>query len=81
MSEEWSDWIDHDGKGCPCRGKYVHTFNDYGEEWFGVAGSRGGQSWDERYENECSMIIRYRIRKPQSLINLINMAARIDEYA
>lgn len=26
MSEEWGPWIEHDGKGCPCVGKWVQSY-------------------------------------------------------
>ena len=25
MTEEWGPWIEHDGKGCPCRGEIVEA--------------------------------------------------------
>jgi hypothetical protein len=27
MSAEWGPWIEHDGKGCPCRGEYVQAID------------------------------------------------------
>lgn len=82
MSDEWGPWIDHDGNGCPCRGKYVQCINDGRRGvWEGIAGSCGGQSWDWRNARYCRIVIRYRIRKPRALIQLIELVENLPERA
>lgn len=73
MSEEWSEWFLHDGRGCPCVGQMVQFYlrgNKTGKIWLSgrivIAGSEGGESWDWRNKH-VSHIIRYRIRKPKGL--------------
>lgn len=79
MSNEWGPWIEHDGKGCPCVGQYVHVVvvNSYGfeKETFVIAGSQGGKSWDWRNAPKYTRIIRYRIHKPRGLTILENLIA------
>jgi hypothetical protein len=89
MSEEWGPWIEHDGKGCPCVGHYVHCMFDervsgepdvfLGEVYY-IAGSRGIEcrSWDWSNSREFSRVIRYRIRKPRGLTILENLVATLD---
>lgn len=84
MSEEWGPWIEHDGKGCPCVGQYVHTQQCDGRSVFGLAGtSRAravslgmspGGSWDWANKARCFVVIRYRIRKPKGLAMLERVA-------
>lgn len=78
---EWGPWIEHDGKGCPCVGQYVHVVfardttwhigNGSGiyinkREWVGITNPRNGHgSWDWR--TFCNPVIRYRTRKPRGL--------------
>jgi hypothetical protein len=40
MSEEWGPWIEHDGKGCPCRGEYVQATDRGGVTAEFVAGTQ-----------------------------------------
>ena len=99
MSEEWGPWVEHDGKGCPCRGMIVEseqadglieihiadgvsrcaytgkpkprTFNDVDLwNWMQCRTSVPSR-WDKR-------IIRYRIRKPRALLDMIERAAKLD---
>lgn len=87
---EWGPWVEHDGKGCPCVGVYVHTVRRNGQEQFIIAGARCAalgvdpngpdSAWvwggaKPGYDD----IIRYRIRKPRALRDLITLAA--DPYA
>lgn len=60
----WTDWINHDGKGCPCVGWWVEVVN-YGisDTWIGIAGSGGGKSW--YWSTHYTPVIRYRVRKPK----------------
>jgi len=82
MSDEWGPWIEHDGKGCPCVGEYVHNVHNHGGEWFGIAGSQGGRSWD--WSANFSKIIRYRIRRHRgmAILNAIltNLPAPVKQY-
>lgn len=90
MSEEWSNWFLHDGKGCPCAGCMVEAVFERATysvitysvvrtridppELF-IAGSGGGQSWDWSNWPKHSRILRYRIRKPRGLTILENLIA------
>ncbi len=85
MGNEWSEWITHDGKGCPCVGMYVRVFI---ETLSGKANATregvayGGLQWS--WENAATvtretdthyymvgMIVRYQVRKPRALLDLI----------
>ena len=84
MSEEWGPWIEHDGKGCPCVGQYVHVFFSNGKEVFGLAGRSRAKavslglspdgSWDWGNSIRASRVVRYRIRKPRGLTMLEHVA-------
>ena len=63
----YGPWINHDGKGCPCLGMWVHSVHCNGMEFEGIAGSQGGQSWDWSNYQRYSRIVRYRIRKPKGM--------------
>ena len=91
MEHEWSPWIEHDGKGCPCRGQFVHVVFKRGRgffigggqgsylgkrEWIGITNpSYGHGSWD--WNSGCNPVIRYRIRKPRGLTILENLIAEL----
>ena len=75
MSEEWGPWIEHDGKGCPCVGMYVHVIGENREEAFGLAGSEGAGSWDWSKAPRYTRLTHYRIRKPRALQQLRDMIA------
>ena len=90
MNDEWTDWIEHDGKGCPCPGQWFRgVFECYPgkfEEHEGRAGSMGALSWDWRYWLQlapngelAARLIRYRIRKPRALAQLRQMIADIKQ--
>lgn len=101
-SEEWTDWIEHDGMGCPCVGKWVERVFSDGETDQGIAGSEclcsgvdpiGKQSawfwyfgdpfvwYDGTFArpDPNGFIIRYRIRKPRALRQLIEMVESLPE--
>ena len=78
MTEEWTDWIEHDGKGCPCVGKFAHVVTDDGREHFCIA-TMDGRSWNALYLKSHAQIIRYRIRKPRALQELIELAENLPE--
>ena len=90
MSEEWGPWIEHDGKGCPCVGQYAHWVYDRpalceknprailqpgGMTCVGYAS--GGKSWF--WDPAMRRVIRYRIRKPRALLDLIERARELDD--
>lgn len=94
MDETWGPWIEHDGKGCPCRGAFAHvvfarairgtaSMASRGQsltptDWVGVVnpvGDDGSWDWSLRYVP----IIRYRIRKPRALLDLIERARELDD--
>lgn len=75
MSEEWGPWIKHDGNGCPVKGMTVevdhyHPFHGL-ERGLLIKCVDGGRGWDDRPED--SNVVRYRIRKPRALRNLIQL--------
>lgn len=87
MTEEWGPWIEHDGKGYPpdvigqvcqavdvCRVRGV--FFD-GEEFVCYGQHPDGGSWNWENFPEITMILRYRIRKPRALIQLIDMVENL----
>lgn len=79
MSDDWGPWIEHDGKGCPCRGMWVQriynrpAFDDASGKWIGGKEGLvvcGGKSWTWEIKIR---VIRYRIRKPHALQQLRDM--------
>lgn len=90
MSEEWGPWIEHDGKGCPCVGEFVHLVAYGGQEDLGVPTS--GLSvppppgfwntwfWDSIPPwKSAARVIRYRIRKPRGLTILEGLLENLPE--
>ena len=83
---EWSPWIEHDGKGCPCVGQFVHLVFGDGNEILCIAGERAKTNgiavngpwsawvWGEQ-DPEPWEIIRYRIRKPRGMVILETLLA------
>lgn len=82
----WGPWILHDGKGCPCRvGEFVHTIEADGEEWAGLITRRLFEPdepgevnvwiWERGFLEGYPdwRVIRYRIKRPRALIQLIEM--------
>lgn len=71
MDEEWGPWIEHDGKGCPCRGMWVECqFDDLRPNIEGVARGDdvdGTCGWYWRNKNRVAVFVRYRVRKPRGL--------------
>ncbi|QDP48376.1 MAG: hypothetical protein Tp118SUR00d2C21406231_70 [Prokaryotic dsDNA virus sp.] len=83
-SEEWGPWIEHDGKGCPVRGGYVHVKYSAADlagttELYGIVPQGAGTTinsqwiWDRAIRFGRPFIIRYRIRKPRALRDLITL--------
>jgi hypothetical protein len=71
---EWSDWIEHDGKGCPVWGSRVQVKTAKGRRVEGIAGRDGGHSWC--WVGGFDRITRYRYRrKPAALLLLERIAA------
>ena len=75
QQEDWTEWFLHDGKGCPCVGKYVHCEYTGGGEYFAVAKGNPA-AWEYDWlPDQFNKIIRYRIRKPRALLDLIQLTA------
>ncbi len=80
MSEEWGPVIQHDGKGCPLSaGTIIHSFGEWPdgrpEEFVGPVNPKwAGWDWSNG-----SRIIRYRIRKPRALLDMIERARELDD--
>lgn len=73
--EEWGPWIEHDGKGCPCVGFYIQATSEWKEHLFGTEGlvRFEGAEWDWSNFPMARKLIRYRIRKPRALRDLITL--------
>jgi hypothetical protein len=83
MSEEWSEWFLHDGRGCPCVGGFVHTISERETGRFFerrlIAAQNGGKSWDWSNYPKYTRVIRYRIRKPKGLTILEGLLENLPE--
>lgn len=87
MSEEWGPWIEHDGNGCPCEGKWVQaqTMRPNGtiQEGEGIPclnDPRSRKCWNGGgmcMGIYCEPVIRYRIRRPRALLQLIEMVENL----
>lgn len=85
MSEEWGPWIEHDGRGCPVKGRFVRVVYRDGSQDELVAWSKICIPGRPDTDPESSAwawvvplpwkIIRYSIRKPRALIELRDMIA------
>lgn len=69
--EEWGPWQNHDGKGCLCVGMWVQAIH---QNWDGpliegIAGLAGNRDWV--WATAVFPIIRFRIRKPRALREMI----------
>lgn len=79
MSEEWTEWKLHDGRGCPCEGQYVQTEDGEGALREHIANGlyEGGGAgivismWDweacRKFHRWDQRVVRYRIRKPRGM--------------
>lgn len=78
---EWGPWIEHDGKGCPVKGQFVHAVirRRCGRivHYRIIAGLTAGRSWD--WTTVYNPVIRYRIRKPSALQQLKEMVESLPE--
>lgn len=95
MSDEWGPWIEHDGKGCPCRGQIAHVVlkNANGVLMHGT--DRRGRyvapgEWvglvsppdhggSWTWGNGYNPVLRYRIRKPRGLTILEGLLENLPE--
>lgn len=84
MSEQWTEWRDHDGKGVPAELKVGMQFEAEGlfpddgpDEYEGVFTGEcynlNGGCWNWENRLIYCRAIRYRIRKPDALQQLIEM--------
>ena len=85
MSEQWGPWIEHDGCGCPCVGKFVEFEYKNGNRYQAIAEDgpwwRGGgrKSWKGTREN-WAPITRYRISKPRGLTILESILREVEDH-
>lgn len=85
MSEEWTDWIEHDASGCPiavgmycavtCRGRSGKERTLEGV--MSPKGQRAGSWTVKDHLGLWDQVIRYRIRKPRALLQLIEMVENL----
>lgn len=86
MDQEWGPWVEHDGRGLavPVGTVFEGVFERRRGEFvkkIGVAGSGLALSWNWSWwlkpapddGNLVSRLIRYRIRKPRALLDLIEL--------
>lgn len=88
--EDWGPWIEHDGKGCPCRGALVESETRNGNRlqhvaegaaiwpWGELAPAslpKAGSAWEWADDPLPCDVVRYRIRKPRGLKMLQEIAA------
>jgi len=74
--DEWGPWQYHDGKGCPCVGKYAeveHEWHNGSTDTLMIPCVKGECGWNGR-DDEWN-VIRYRIKKPRALLDLIQLIA------
>lgn len=83
---EWTDWIEHDGMGCPVLGMFVHIKHEGWCDAFKIAGSSFdgtegifGSSWHWAIvpNQRWARVIRYRVRKPRALLDLIDLVENL----
>ncbi len=93
--EEWGPWIDHDGKGCPVKGMFVHAVFIDGSEYIGITRGLGGSwtygdvddvsTWSppnlskNKHFDKCRPIIKYRVKKPKGLTILEELLQKVDD--
>lgn len=86
MSEEWGPWVEHDGRGCPCKGMFVEAVDRWGHHDRFVAWTvlRGRPYIDEHFNawvwsGHPDDIIRYRIRKPRAMKRLNEILREVED--
>ena len=86
MSEEWGPWIEHDGKGCPVKGMHVvaqywhmgvREFKAVGSGSWKYGSVRDRSTWTREGFTIMNPIIRYRVRRPKALQQLIQMVENL----
>lgn len=86
--EEWGPWIEHDGRGYPSGvvGQYVQAEEEcvarglLPPETGLVLGQHiDGGSWNWANHPQYTKILRYRVRKPRALRDLIRLAEDIPQ--
>lgn len=90
MSEQWGPWIEHDGKGCPLPAEvFVEVKLANEQEFVGALPAAAKKPdvfnpwfWEnlppEAWEYR---VIRYRVRKPRALQDLIKLVEELPEGA
>lgn len=85
---EWSNWIEHDGKGCPpgVIGRFIHAVGTQAEcEFRCLPGDEKWKGWYWSYRGRpCGdgvwdPVIRYRIRRPRGMEVLDSILTEIDQ--
>lgn len=85
---EYGPWINHDGKGCPVVGMWVHVVSFKGDEAEGVVQpacndpkARKRSRWFWRDYVDCMAIDgvkKYRIRKPRGMSILLSILSEVE---
>lgn len=86
MTDEWGPWIEHDGRGCPVRGMMVEIirrngsgFGPYRAYTLSVGNPTEGDPQEDNWVHlpKPRDIIRYRVRRPKALQQLIQMVENL----
>lgn len=88
---EWGPWIDHDGKGCPCIGKYVrvklHSIPMYEGIAWGEESAKNRKHTDPLTSKWAWLtnrptygkVIRYQVRIPRGMTMLTNILREVEK--
>ncbi|CAM3093052.1 hypothetical protein PANO111632_02740 [Paracoccus nototheniae] len=92
MSDEWGPWIEHDGESVPNLGRayldaWVWCIWERAERRAPEIPPERVQFWSDDIDddcwiigpNDCSLIVRYRIRRPRALLQLIEMVESLPD--
>lgn len=84
MSEEWSEWIEHDHKGCPLPvGTLVHVIGACGDEAKGRITQKSFKplisQWLGKDTRGFGYVVRYRYKRPRALRDLIDLVESLPE--
>lgn len=78
QQDEWGPWIEHDGSGFPGPvGGFFQVQINRGDKWQGISVGKyneHGSAWDwSSVDDEFwwKIVIRYRVRKPRALLDMI----------
>lgn len=82
MSEEWTDWFEHSGGACPVSPRTLVAVEFRAvptdlEAWNADPDCAPAGAWSWRHDGTPDDIIRYRVRRPRALLQLIEMVENL----